>query len=155
RGQRVLFHVLNGSATEIRGLALPGHVFKVVALDGNPVPTPAEVPVLWTGTAERISAVVEMNKPGVWVMGDVSDYEGNSGMGIVGAYAGQSGKPQWVAPGVSRWDYTLFGAREGKPREPDEVIEMTFAMKPAAAEGFNVWTINGVPFSMEKMEPLF
>ena len=40
-GERVLFHVLNGSATEIRSLALPGHSFKVVALDGNPVPTAA------------------------------------------------------------------------------------------------------------------
>ena len=29
QGERVLFHVLNGSATEIRSLALPGHVFKV------------------------------------------------------------------------------------------------------------------------------
>ena len=31
QGERVLFHVLNGSATEIRSLALPGHVFKVIA----------------------------------------------------------------------------------------------------------------------------
>ena len=38
QGERVLFHVLNASATEIRSLALPGHAFKVVALDGNPVP---------------------------------------------------------------------------------------------------------------------
>ena len=61
QGERVLFHVLNASAGEIRTLALPGHLFKVVALDGNPVPTPSYVPVLWLGTAERISAVVEMN----------------------------------------------------------------------------------------------
>jgi len=27
QGERVLFHVLNGSATEIRSLALPGHSF--------------------------------------------------------------------------------------------------------------------------------
>src|SRR5215470_10323576 len=52
-GERVLFHVLNGSATEIRSLALPGHTFKVTALDGNPVPLQAEVPVLWLGPAER------------------------------------------------------------------------------------------------------
>ena len=39
QGERVLFHVLNGSATEIRSLALPGQLFRVVALDGNPVPT--------------------------------------------------------------------------------------------------------------------
>ena len=40
-GERVLFHIVNGSATEIRSLALPGHIFEVVALDGNPVPAPA------------------------------------------------------------------------------------------------------------------
>jgi FtsP/CotA-like multicopper oxidase with cupredoxin domain len=32
---------------------------------------------------------------------------------------------------------------------------MTFAKQNAAADGFNLWTINGVPFSMEKMEPMF
>ncbi len=63
-GERVLFHVLNASAGEIRSLALPGHVFRVVALDGNPVPTPADVPVLWLGTAERISAIVRHESPG-------------------------------------------------------------------------------------------
>ena len=41
QGERVLFHVLNASAGEIRSLALPGHVFRIVALDGNPVPTPS------------------------------------------------------------------------------------------------------------------
>ena len=44
QGERVLLHVLNGSATEIRSLALPGHTFRVVALDGNPVPNPISVP---------------------------------------------------------------------------------------------------------------
>ena len=39
QGERVLFHVLNASAGEIRSLALPGHIFRIVALDGNPVPT--------------------------------------------------------------------------------------------------------------------
>jgi len=73
RGERVLFHILNGSATEIRSLALPGHTFEVIALDGNPVPNPVHVPVLWLGTAERISAIVEMNHPGVWIMGDLAD----------------------------------------------------------------------------------
>ena len=92
QGERVLFHVLNASATEIRSLALPGHVFRVVALDGNPVPTPADVPVLWLGTAERISALVEMNHPGVWVMGDLADDDRRHGMGIVVEYAGAEGQ---------------------------------------------------------------
>ncbi|HYZ39235.1 MAG TPA: multicopper oxidase domain-containing protein, partial [Stellaceae bacterium] len=64
-GERVLFHVLNASASKIRSLALPGHLFQVVALDGNLVPHPKAVPVLWLGTAERISAIVEMKQPGV------------------------------------------------------------------------------------------
>lgn len=80
-GERVLFHIVNGSATEIRSLALPGHSFDVIALDGNPVPTPARAPVLWLGTAERISAIVEMNHPGVWVMGDLADDDRTKGHG--------------------------------------------------------------------------
>ena len=85
-GERVLFHVLNASATEIRSLAIPGHLFRVVALDGNPVPTPANVPVLWLGTAERVSAIVEMKHPAVWTMGDLSDDDRRHGMGIIVEY---------------------------------------------------------------------
>ena len=32
---------------------------------------------------------------------------------------------------------------------------MTFAKRNAADHGFNLWTVNGDPFSMEKMEPKF
>ena len=108
QGERVLFHVLNGSATEIRSLALPGHSFKVVALDGNAVPKSAEVPVLWLGTAERISAIVEMNHPGVWIMGDLADDDRGHGMGIVVEYAGHKGKPVWTQPKPFHWDYSRF-----------------------------------------------
>ena len=38
-----------------------------------PCRTPSDVPVLWLGTAERISAIVEMDHPGVWLMGDLAD----------------------------------------------------------------------------------
>jgi FtsP/CotA-like multicopper oxidase with cupredoxin domain len=108
QGERVLFHVLNGSATEIRSQALPGHSFKVVALDGNTVPAPAEVPVLWLGTAERISAIVEMEHPGVWIMGDLADDDRGHGMGIVVEYAGHKAKPVWIPPKPFHWDYSRF-----------------------------------------------
>ena len=153
-GERVLFHILNGSATEIRSLALPGHRFKIVAMDGNPVPTPVEVPVLWIGTAERISAIVEMNQPGVWIMGDLADDDRGHGMGIVVEYAGRSGRPQWVKPEPFHWDYTRFG-RPGIAPAPDEIIDMIFAKQNAAAHGFNRWTINGAAFSMQEKKPLF
>jgi len=155
RGERVLFHVLNASATEIRSLALPGHTFKVVALDGNPVPTPATVPVLWLGTAERISAIVTMDHPGVWVMGDLSDDDRGHGMGIAVEYAGRTGKPQWVAPKPYHWDYTRFGRHGVAPAKPDETIEMLIVKNNAAIHGFNRWTLNGQAFSMEKMTPTF
>jgi FtsP/CotA-like multicopper oxidase with cupredoxin domain len=121
--ERVLLHVLNGSATETRSLALPGHVFKVVALDGNPVPTSVDVPVLWIGTGERVSTLVTMNNPGVWILGDVADDDRTRGMGVVVEYAGRKGKTQWTKPRPSRWDYQ--------------------------------WAINDVPFSVERMEPMF
>jgi FtsP/CotA-like multicopper oxidase with cupredoxin domain len=90
-GERVLFHIVNGSATEIRSLALPGHTFRVVALDGNALAAPVEVPVLWLGTAERVSAIVEMRRPGVWVLGDTGDDRKN-GMGVVVEYAGAAAR---------------------------------------------------------------
>src|ERR1700747_2347968 len=142
QGERVLFHIVNGSATEIRRLALPGHSFRVIALDGNAVPNPATVRVLWLGTAERISAIVEMNHPGVWVLGDLDDEDRKRGVGIVVEYAGRSGKGEWIAPVKAKWDYGQF-AKAGATAAPDQTFEMTFAKDNAAEEGFNRWTING------------
>ena len=147
-GERVLFHVLNGSATEIRSLALPGHTFRVVALDGNPVPNPATVPVLWLGTAERISAMVEMDHPGVWILGDLADDDRRHGMGMVVEYARHTGRPQWIAPRPFRWNYGHFAKPGVTATPPDETFEMTFVKDNAAAEGFNTWTINGVAYPM-------
>jgi FtsP/CotA-like multicopper oxidase with cupredoxin domain len=155
QGERVLFHVLNASATEIRSLALPGHTFEVIALDGNPVPTPTEVPLLWLGTAERVSAIVEMNHPGIWVMGDLEDDDRKNGMGIVVEYAGQQGKPQWRKPKSFRWDYTRFGKTGAAAAAPDETIEITVVKHNAASNGFNQWTLNGEAFSMQSMKPLY
>src|SRR5271165_3341275 len=125
QGERVLFHILNGSAGEIRSLALPGHTFSVIAIDGNPIPKPVRVPGLWLGTAERISAIVEMNHPGVWVMADLADDDRRHGMGIVVEYAGRKGKPQWAKPKPFHWDYARFGKPNAAPAPPDETIELT------------------------------
>ena len=148
QGERVLFHVLNGSATEIRSLALPGHTFQVVALDGNAVPNAASVPVLWIGTAERVSAVVHMTHPGVWILGDRDDGDRGHGMGIVVEYAGRSGKAQWTAPPPFKWSYLRFGKTGATAPPPDETMEMTFAKDNAAEEGFNRWTVNGAAYPM-------
>jgi FtsP/CotA-like multicopper oxidase with cupredoxin domain len=155
QGERLLFHILNGSATEIRSLALPGHIFRVVALDGNPVPNPADVPVLWLGTAERISAVVTMNHPGVWVLGDLADDDRGHGMGIVVEYAGHKGKPVWTPPPPFHWNYARFAKQNALASEPDELIEMTFAKQNAAQHGFNLWSINDKAFSDDAMDAAY
>jgi FtsP/CotA-like multicopper oxidase with cupredoxin domain len=152
-GQRVLFHILNASATENIQLALPGHQFQVVALDGNPVPQPQSVEVLELGTAERISAIVEMKNPGVWVLGTPHDDDRKNGMGIVVEYAGKSGAPRWVKPPSKPWDYTIFGQNHtALSLNPDESIPLVFGKVNGGQGGFNRWTINGASFD-EKAPP--
>lgn len=157
QGQRVLLNVLNGSAGEIRSLALPGHSFTIVAMDGNPLPKPVRVPLLWLGTAERISAIVEMNHPGIWIMGDLSDDDRHHGMGIVVEYGGYRGKPQWIAPKPFKWNYASFGKQGSPAPKPDETFDMVFEKQNAAADGFNIWTINGVAYPSTQMmaAPMF
>ena len=51
------------------------------------------------------------------------------------------------------WDYTRFGDAGTQTRA--ETLEMVFAKNNAARAGFNEWTVNGLPFSMRKMAPMF
>jgi FtsP/CotA-like multicopper oxidase with cupredoxin domain len=145
RGQRVLFRLLNASATDDIALALPGHRFTVVAVDGNKVPAPQSVDVLVLAPAERIDALVEMNNPGVWVFGSIKDDERASGMGIVVEYANASGDAQWrpiEKAGMPMWDYLRFG-KNTVAAPPDGRFELLSQKIPGGRGGFNRWTING------------
>ena len=148
-GQQVLMHFLNASAIENRRISLPGHKFKVIALDGNPVPKPQLVETLFVGAGERIDVVVEMNNPGVWVLGSTEDPIRMAGMGLIVEYANQHKQPMWKAPGSLRWDYTIFG-NSTPVREPDHTIEMIFEKIPGGSGKFNTFLINGKPYPREK-----
>ncbi|WP_207803078.1 multicopper oxidase family protein [Roseicella frigidaeris] len=152
QGERVLFRLLNASASMGISLALPGHRFTVIALDGNPVPTPRTVDVLRLDVAERADVIVEMNNPGVWVLGSAKDDDRNMGMGVVIEYANRGGEPQWSAPPDSSWDYTAFG-RSSPAAAPDETIHLKFEKIPGGRGGYNRWTINGK--SWPDTNPLF
>jgi FtsP/CotA-like multicopper oxidase with cupredoxin domain len=141
-GERVLFRLLNASATENVSLTLPGHMFTVVSLDGNPVPSQQPVETVFLAPAERADAIVEMNRPGVWVLGSIKDEDRNMGLGVVIEYANQRGEPQWSAPSNPRWDYTRFGVARTLPN-PDERLELVFEKVPGGRGGYNRWTING------------
>jgi FtsP/CotA-like multicopper oxidase with cupredoxin domain len=145
-GQRVLLHLLNASASLVHWLGLSGHELTVVAMDGNPVPQPGPMRAIRLGPAERIDAVVTMNKPGVWILGETRDQFRKMGMGIVVEYANQQGKPQWVEPPETIWDYRTFAMAQAISREPDEIIPLRFESKFHGQGAFDSWTINGKSF---------
>jgi len=151
-GERVLFRLLNANATMEVALALPGHRFTVLALDGNPVPTPASVEVLKLDVAERADVVVEMNNPGVWVLGSTDDDDRNMGMGVVIEYQNSKGEPRWIKPAKDDWAYAKF-AKTDPAKAPDETIKLTFKKVPGGRGGYNRWTINGK--SWPDTNPLF
>jgi len=137
--QRVLFRIVNASATLEHQLALPGHMFRVMALDGNPVPHPVSVPVVDVAPGERVDAIVDMRTPGVWVLGGLKAPQRDAGLGIVIEYADRSGPPRWLPPPPFSWDYTAFGPAAASRREPDGRLTMAFRAKD---DGHH-WMING------------
>jgi FtsP/CotA-like multicopper oxidase with cupredoxin domain len=150
-GQRILMHLLNASASQIHRLALPAHKFQVIALDGNPVPAPQLVSVIEIAPGERVDAIVEMNQPGVWILGELRDAARTSGMGIVVEYANQQQqqRPTWLPRPTAPWDYTIFG-QPGPHPAPDQTIDMVFEKVPGGPHGINHWLVNGKEYPHER-----
>ena len=144
-GQRVLLHLLNSSASETHWIALAGHRFQVIALDGNPVPQPRTVAMLRLAPAERVSAVVTMDRPGVWILGEVRTHIRTAGMGIAVEYAGRGGAAQWEQPEALTWDYSLFAApaADAAPVPVAIPVPLVFQSKFAGHGALDHWTING------------
>ena len=157
-GQHVLVHFLNASAIENRRIALAGHRMKVIALDGNPVPSPQTLDSVFLGAGERVDVVIEMNHPGVWILGSTEEMVRKSGLGVHVEYAGQRGQPQWIDPQKAAWDYTIFGtgaatpgaAAPQKAPAPQHTIDLSFEKIPGGAGRFNAWLVNGKPYPHER-----
>ena len=141
-GERVLLRVLNASATLSHRLALPGHRFTVVALDGNPVPTPRTVDAIELGVAERVDAIVEMDRPGVWVLGSTDAEYRKRGLGIAIEYADHRGAPVWHDPlTLEPWQYQSFGRA---PHVGSKKLDGHYELLLRQVMGTrNTWTING------------
>jgi FtsP/CotA-like multicopper oxidase with cupredoxin domain len=144
--QKVLFHILNASATEVHWMALAGHRFQVLAMDGHAVPNETKVDVLRLGPAERVSAVVTMDAPGVWILGEARASFRNAGMGTVIEYANNTGKPQAANESKLQWDYRLFGASAPVVRNPDFTVPLVFTSRFQGHGALDRWMINGKSF---------
>ena len=134
--------LLNASATENVVLALPGHRFQIIAMDGNPVPNPQSVEVISLAVAERVDAIVEMNAPGVWILGSTLEKSRQMGLGIVVEYAGKSGSPTWKDPTSSEWDYTEFAGVGEAPEARRYIRPYLPRFGPQNGSQFDTWTIN-------------
>jgi FtsP/CotA-like multicopper oxidase with cupredoxin domain len=145
-GQRALLRVLNASASMIHWLALAGHEMTVVATDGNPVPAATSVAAIRLGPAERVEVLVTMNHPGIWILGETRDQMRKAGMGTVIEYANQQGKPRWIDPPETMWDYRRFANRQATLQHPDQVIPLRFESKFHGQGAVATWTINGKSF---------
>jgi FtsP/CotA-like multicopper oxidase with cupredoxin domain len=138
QGQRALLRIVNASATLHHRLAFAGHVFEVIALDGFAVPRPGRVPVVGLAPGERVDAIVELDQPGIWVLGEVDNQQRAAGMGIVVEYAGSSGSPAWHTTRPFDWEYAAFGD-ERPLSAPDARLQFVFR----ATDDRRHWTING------------
>jgi FtsP/CotA-like multicopper oxidase with cupredoxin domain len=155
-GQRILLHVLNSSPTEVHWIALAGHAFRVVALDGNPVPTPRTIPMLRLAPAERVSAIVEMHNPGVWVLGEVRKHVQALGMAVAVEYEERRGPARWEQPSDLIWSYEQFAAAQpanGSPAPPI-LVPLVFESRFRGHGAMEAWTINGESYPNAKVAPL-
>ena len=145
-GEQVLFQIVNASPTEIHWLSMPGHEFRVIALDGRPVPTATKVDVLRLGPAERVSAIVEMNTPGIWVLGEPRESFRDAGLGTVVEYANRSGKPESGKPVKPAWEYRQFAEPSPTVHSPDVSIPLIFTSRFEGHGALDRWMINGKSF---------
>jgi FtsP/CotA-like multicopper oxidase with cupredoxin domain len=156
QGQRILLHVLNSSPTEVHWIALAGHGLSVVALDGNPVPTPRTVPMLRLAPAERVCALVEMTNPGVWVLGEVRKHLQALGMAIAVEYENRQGNARWEQPPELIWSYEQFAGAQPTDAsiDPPIIIPLVFESKFRGHGAMEAWTINGNAYPDAKAAPL-
>ena len=155
-GQRILLHVLNSSPTEVHWIAFAGHTLRVVALDGNAVPSPKEVPMLRLAPAERVCALVEMNNPGVWILGEVRKHVQSLGMAIAVEYENRAGAARWQQPPALIWNYEQFTAvsTTDPGTESPIVIPLVFGSKFRGHGAMEAWTINGRSYPDTTVAPL-
>ena len=137
-GERVLFRIVNASATLHHRLALPAHEFHVIALDGNAVPAPQSVPVLDIAPGERVDAIVEMTSAGVWWLGEVRRRNARaawrSRSNSRASQARRGGSRRGRSHGT-----TGFSARPRRSAAPLDTLTMAFKAKPDG----HTWMING------------
>jgi len=116
------------------------------------VPVPREVDTIEMGPAERVDAVVMMNEPGVWTLGEANDQMRNAGLGIVVEYANRSETPRWAAPANTSWITRFLDTMRRLPNPRAASCHSSSLKKFAGHNWVDNWTINGKSFP--KIDPI-
>ena len=131
-------------------------VFSIVALDGNQVPTQAEVPrsvAGHRGARFRDGRAWIILAYGSWAISPMTT--AGTGWGLssntLARRARRNGSSRsrfaGTTPGLAK--------RQSGPLYRTETIEITIVKHNAALDGFNQWTLNGEAFSMQTMKPRY
>ena len=134
------FACLNGSATEIRSLYLPGHSFTILAMDGRSAAQAGSCARIMAGNGGAHLRRSENDSSGL-DCGDLADNDRHNGMGIVSMRCSGVRREGAVDPAASfKWNYAHLGAYLRGERWPctaaGQTFEMFFEKKNAAADGF-------------------
>jgi hypothetical protein len=141
-GQRILFEFYHAgttyAGTDAAGVSLhlPHHAFKILTLDGYPVPRPRLVEHLFIGPGERVQALVHMSNPGRWILGALDREHRVAGFGRIVEYAHARGGALQAPLQRPQWHYHEF-EQPGDDRSnaiPVEVVFRPARQLSAAAE---------------------
>jgi FtsP/CotA-like multicopper oxidase with cupredoxin domain len=88
KGERVRLRLINAGSMSTHPMHLHGHSFRIVAIDGNRLPTPIVRDVVSVGPGERYDIEFVANNPGVWLFHCHELHHMDAGMAALIQYEG-------------------------------------------------------------------
>ena len=151
QGDRVLMHLLNASAIENRRDCAAG-----ASISG--------ARARWQSGADAASGrrrcslapasasthIVEMNQPGVWILGATDGRHSQRRPGRRDRVREPAQRAAVDGAEKSCCGTTRFSADAGSQPAPDQTIDMVFEKVPSGAGKFNLLHVNGKPYPHEK-----
>ncbi len=75
---------LFGAGDEVHSIHIHGHVFKIYAKDGHPLPAPISADTVLVGPGERYDLLLRADNPGIWMVHDHVDRHTMNGKSPMG-----------------------------------------------------------------------
>lgn len=99
-GERVRVRLINAGSMSTHPMHLRGHTFKIIAIDGNPLPTPIKRDVVPLAPGERYDIELTADNPGVWLFHCHELHHADTGMATLVQYEGFEPVGRLAAPAM-------------------------------------------------------